>query len=286
MKVLLTGANGQLGHCFQDRVPENWQIMATDSNSLDITNFHQIKKTVEQFHPDLIVNAAAYTAVDKAEIEIELARYINTKGPENLAIAAKSIDACFVHVSTDYVFDGISSTPYKESDLTHPLSVYGATKLAGELAVQNVDPKALIIRTAWVFSEYGNNFVKTILRLAREKDSLSIVEDQRGCPTYAGDIAAAIIKLYQGNAEGGIYHFCGDKEVSWKEFTEHIVAEAYAMNLIKKRPSIKGISTAEYPTAAHRPFYSTLSCQKISRYHIGPSDWMSAINYCMKKYLI
>ncbi|MEA9389295.1 dTDP-4-dehydrorhamnose reductase [Acerihabitans sp. TG2] len=283
MKILLAGANGQLGRCFQDRAPKDWQIMATDSDSLDITDAVQVEKTVAQFHPDLIVNAAAYTAVDKAESDVELAQRINAKGPENLAIAAKSINAGFVHISTDYVFDGTSTTPYKETDPTNPLSVYGATKLEGELAVQQAYPQTLIIRTAWVFSEYGNNFVKTILRLSREKESLSIVDDQRGCPTYAGDIAQAIIQLYQSNALAGIYHFCGDREVSWKEFTDQIVDTADTLKLISRRPVIKGIGTSEYPTAAHRPTYSTLSCKKIEIYGIRPSNWMSALNYCISR---
>ncbi len=282
MKVLLTGANGQLGRCFQDRVPTDWQIVATDSDSLDITDFQQVKETVDRFHPDLIVNAAAYTAVDKAEVETELARLINVVGPENLAKAAKRINAGFVHVSTDYVFDGSSSLPYKETDATHPISVYGATKLEGEMALQRVYPQAIIIRTAWVFSEYGNNFVKTILRLARERESLNIVDDQRGCPTYAGDIAQAIIQLYCKNASG-IYHFCGDREVSWKEFTDEIIVTADTLKLISHRPIIKGISTADYPTAAQRPSYSTLCCKKINSYGINPSDWASALNFCIRK---
>ncbi|WP_413738019.1 dTDP-4-dehydrorhamnose reductase [Sodalis sp. RH21] len=283
MKVLLTGANGQLGRCFQDRVPADWQIMATDSDSLDITHAHQVDQVVNQFQPDLIVNSAAYTAVDKAESESELARRINAQGPENLAKAAKNINAGFVHVSTDYVFDGTSMVPYKESDATNPLSVYGVTKLEGEKAVLQIYPQSIIIRTAWVFSEYGNNFVKTMLRLARERDSLSIVDDQRGCPTYAGDIAQAIIKIAQQKNAGGIYHFCGDREVSWKEFTDDIVATANSLTLISHSPLIKGISTAEYPTAAHRPAYSTLSCEKIAAYGIRPSDWIAALNYCMGK---
>jgi dTDP-4-dehydrorhamnose reductase len=283
MKVLLTGANGQLGRCFQDRAPAGWQIMATDSDSLDITNAEQVDRVVAQFKPDLIVNAAAYTAVDKAESETELARRINAVGPENLARAAKAIDAGFVHVSTDYVFDGSASTPYKETDTTNPLSVYGLTKLEGEKALQRVYPESVIIRTAWVFSEYGNNFVKTMLRLARERDSLSIVDDQRGCPTYAGDIAQAIIQLSQEEDAGGIYHFCGDREVSWKEFTDEIIATADTLKLISRRPLIKGISTAEYPTAAHRPAYSTLSCQKILSHGIRPSDWVAALHFCMPK---
>lgn len=185
MKVLLTGSKGQLGSCFQDRLPAGWEIWATDSDVLDITDLNAVRVAVTNFQPNIIVNAAAYTAVDKAETEHELATLINKVGPENLAVAANEVGARLVHVSTDYVFDGTASTPYIETDVTNPLGMYGLTKLDGEIAVAAVQPEAIIIRTAWVFSEYGNNFVKTMLRLAKERDTLSIVADQRGCPTYA-----------------------------------------------------------------------------------------------------
>lgn len=283
MKVLLTGADGQLGRCFQDRIPAGWQIMATDTDSLDITDAHWVDQVVADFLPDLIVNAAAYTAVDKAESDAARAALINAGGPENLARAAKKAHARFIHTSTDYVFDGTSSTPYVETDITHPLSVYGATKLEGEIAVMGVYPQSIIIRTAWVFSEYGNNFVKTMLRLARERDTLSIVDDQRGSPTYAGDIAQAIIDIASVNDACGIYHYCGDREVSWKEFTDEIISTASRLNLLKSVPVVKGISTDQYPTAARRPEHSTLSCAKIARYGISPSDWAGALTYCMKR---
>lgn len=283
MKVLLTGANGQLGRCFQDRLPPDWQIMATDTASLDITDAHWVDQVVADFQPDLIVNAAAYTAVDKAESDAVRAALINAVGPENLARAAKQVHARFIHVSTDYVFDGTSSTPYVETDNTHPLGVYGATKLEGEIAVMEVYPQSIIIRTAWVFSEYGNNFVKTMLRLARERDTLSIVDDQRGSPTYAGDIAQAIIDIATVDDARGIYHFCGDREVSWKVFTDEIISAAARLNLLKSLPVVTGISTDQYPTAARRPKHSTLSCAKIARYGIRPSNWVGALNDCMVK---
>lgn len=283
MKVLLTGANGQLGRCFQDRLPAGWQIMATDTDTLDITDAARVDQTVADFQPDLIVNAAAYTAVDKAESDAARAALINAVGPENLARAAQRARARFVHISTDYVFDGTSSTPYVETDPTHPLGVYGATKLEGERAVMRVYPESIIIRTAWVFSEYGSNFVKTMLRLAAERDQLSIVDDQRGCPTYAGDIAQAIITLAGEKPAEGVYHFCGDREVSWKEFTDEILACAARLNLLASLPRVKGIGTDQYPTAAQRPGYSTLSCEKIARYGIRPSDWAGALDSCMAK---
>ncbi len=281
MKVLLTGANGQLGRCFQDRIPAGWQVMATDADTLDITDANQVDQAVANCRPELIINAAAYTAVDKAESDAARAALINAQGPENLAYAASRAHASFIHVSTDYVFDGTSPIPYVETDAPHPLGVYGSSKLDGELAVMRAYPKSIIIRTAWVFSEYGNNFVKTMLRLAKERDTLNIVEDQRGCPTYAGDLAQAIITIAAVEDARGIYHFCGNREVSWKEFTEEIISTAARLDLLDSLPVVKGISTDQYPTAAQRPKYSTLSCAKIAQYGISPSDWAKALNHCM-----
>ncbi|MBA0203892.1 dTDP-4-dehydrorhamnose reductase [Pectobacterium aroidearum] len=278
MKVLLTGANGQLGRCFQDRLPSGWQILATDSAELNITDLAQITLAITAFKPDAIVNAAAYTAVDKAESEAELAECINATGPANLANVATQHAIRFVHVSTDYVFDGNASTPYTEESPTNPLSVYGSTKLAGELAVSTTAPDAIIVRTAWVFSEYGNNFVKTMLRLGKERDALSIVDDQRGCPTYAGDIAQAIIDLLQQQAAGGIYHYTGDKEVSWFEFAQAIFTVAVQKAILTKAPVLTPITTAQYPTPAHRPAYSTLAGDKIKALGITLSDWQSALS--------
>ncbi|BBQ88596.1 TPA: dTDP-4-dehydrorhamnose reductase [Klebsiella quasipneumoniae subsp. quasipneumoniae] len=277
MKVLLTGANGQLGQCFQDRLPEGWDIWATDTSELDITNKDLVLAAVNKYKPDVIVNAAAYTAVDKAENDIDVARLVNKDGPENLAIAASKNGAILVHVSTDYVFDGRASIPYKECDDTNPLGVYGLTKLEGENAVATVLPNAIILRTAWVFSEYGNNFVKTMLRLAKDRDSLSIVSDQRGCPTYAGDIANAIILLIQNNSAGGIFHFCGDEEVSWSEFAQAIFDAAVKAGTLSQPPIINAISTEQYPTPAKRPAYSTLDCSKIADYGISASHWRKAL---------
>lgn len=273
MKVLLTGSKGQLGSCFQDRLPEGWQVWATDADVLDITDLEKVKAAVAEFQPDAIVNAAAYTAVDKAEQERELAALINVVGPKNLALAAKEAGARLVHVSTDYVFDGKASVAYSETDATNPLGVYGQTKLDGEIAVAEVLPASVIVRTAWVFSEYGNNFVKTMLRLAKDRDSLGIVADQRGCPTYAGDIAQAIIDLLKQNAEGGVYHFCGDREVSWSDFAKSIFTHAHQLQLLSKVPQVAEITTADYPTPAERPQYSTLSCRKINAAGIASSAW-------------
>ncbi|MGQ5790873.1 dTDP-4-dehydrorhamnose reductase [Serratia sp. IR-2025] len=277
MKVLLTGAGGQLGRCFNDLAPKGWEILAVGSNALDITNFDLVKETVSAFNPDVIVNAAAYTAVDKAENDVELAALVNECGPRNLALVAQETGCRLVHVSTDYVFDGLATTPYQETDKTNPLSVYGKTKLDGESAVLNVHPGTIVIRTAWVFSEYGNNFVKTMLRLGKQRDSLGVVSDQFGCPTYAGDIAVAIIGLLQKDIAGGIYHFCGDNQVSWSEFAEVIFATAVKKGLLEKAPVVNAISTKQYPTPAARPKYSVLDCSKIKQHGIALSDWKSKI---------
>lgn len=281
MKVLLTGSKGQLGQCFQDRVPEGWDIWATDTSELDITNKDLVLTAVNEYKPDVIVNAAAYTAVDRAENDKNTASLVNKTGPENLAIAASHNNAFLVHVSTDYVFDGTASVPYKESDSTNPLGVYGLTKLEGEKAVANVLPTAIILRTAWVFSEYGNNFVKTMLRLGDERDSLGIVSDQRGCPTYAGDIASAIINLIQKRCAGGIYHFCGNEEVSWSEFAQTIFDIAEKTGKLNTVPVINGITTEQYPTPAKRPAYSTLDCSKITACDISLSQWRKALTEIM-----
>lgn len=278
MKILLTGSDGQLGLCFQDRMPATWQILPTDSAQLDITNQEKVLSCVRDFCPDIIVNAAAYTAVDKAESESELAALVNVKGPENLALAAKEVGAVLFHVSTDYVFDGSGKTPYLETDATNPLSIYGQTKLNGERAVFDILPAAVVIRTAWVFSEYGNNFVKTMLRLSDNFEELRIIDDQRGCPTYAGDIAQAIITMIDNKPLGGLYNFCGDKEVSWYEFAKKIFEKAYEHGKIRAIPGMKAIGTSDYPTAAIRPMYSTLNGNKIQNLGIKLSDWESALS--------
>lgn len=279
MKVLLTGAKGQLGRCFTDRLPDGWNLLATDSETLDITDLEQVRSTAVAYQPDFIVNAAAYTAVDKAEAECDMATLINEIGPKNLATIANEVGARLVHISTDYVFDGNATTPYLEVAATNPLSVYGQTKLNGELAVSQTQPEALIIRTAWVFSEYGNNFVKTMLRLANGRDELGIVGDQRGCPTYAGDIASAIISLLQKKAPGGVYHFCGDSEIAWNEFAEIIFSSALHQGVLNKAPAINSITTEQYPTPAKRPRYSVLNCEKIQCEGIKLSSWKERVKF-------
>ena len=210
MKIIVLGRKGQLGRCLNDQLAKtDHDVVYTSREQIDITDFEATKRTVAQINPDIIINAAAYTAVDKAEQEQEKADLINHLAVKNIAEICNQIGCCLVHVSTDYVFDGTSSVPYKEDDQSNPQGIYGLTKLNGELAIQSSGCGYMIIRTAWVFSEYGNNFLKTMLRLGGERDELSVVDDQFGCPTYAQDIASAIVTiLSQMNlkAQSGVYH--------------------------------------------------------------------------------
>lgn len=279
MRILLTGSKGQLGRCLKDRLPEDWEVIAADSATLDITDAAAVLNMARSFQPDAIVNAAAYTAVDKAESEHDKAFTVNGSAVHNLAAAARAVKARFIHVSTDYVFGGNSKTPYTETSLPEPAGVYGKSKLAGELLALAAHPDSVILRTAWVFSEYGNNFVKTMLRLAAEHSELSVVGDQIGNPTYAGDLAAAIIEaLKLPNFPIGLYHYCGDKSVSWCDFARAAFQTAQQTGRDFRVPVTNGIATSEYPTPASRPPYSVMSCDKIKSLGIKVSDWQAALN--------
>lgn len=283
MKVLLTGANGQVGRCTRDvYAGSGHELKALGRDALDIGDADAVAQTVKAFCPDVIINAAAYTAVDKAESEPELAYAINVAGPANLADAAAEVEAVLIHISTDYVFDGTAHVPYSEGDETNPQGVYGQTKLDGEREVQRRCDRHIILRTAWVFSEYGNNFVKTMLRLGKERSELGVVADQIGCPTYAGDIAKACYVIAEQVKEGsfcsGIYHFAGDEAVSWHAFACEIFHEASNSGLLSTTPIVNAITTADYPTPAARPAYSVLSTVKVKElFGIGPSIRKDAI---------
>lgn len=279
MRILLTGARGQLGRCFIDRAPAEWVILATDRNMLDITDLEQVKAVAQEFKPTIILNTAAYTAVDRAEQECDAALSANLVGPANLALIAKTMECRLLHISTDYVFDGQGKLPYNELDETNPLCIYGKTKRDGEVAILAEMQDAIIIRTSWVFSEYGQNFVKTMLKLANQRESLDIVADQRGCPTYAGDIADAITKMLLCNAPGGIYHLCGNEEVCWSEFAKHIFKAAAEIGAISSIPRVNKITSEQYITLAKRPKYSVLNCNKINKIGIPASNWRSALEY-------
>lgn len=283
LKIAITGANGQLGYQLVNKLTGNVVLKAFDRSSLDIANYAQVESALLAFSPDIIINAAAYTAVDKAEQDQDSANAINHLGAEYLARTAEKLNAVLIHVSTDYVFDGNSELPYIETDKPNPQSVYGKTKLDGESAVAQHCTKHIILRTAWVFAEHGNNFVKTMLRLATSRPELGVVADQIGGPTYAGDIADTVLNIIsqlnsQDEDRWGMYHFSGEPYVSWHSFAECIFEEAIDQNLITTQPIVNAITTDQYPTPAKRPAYSMLDCKKIrSAFGINPSNWHSAL---------
>ena len=283
MKTLVLGSNGQLGKCLNDQLTNTvHEVIYTTREQIDIADFEVTKSKILEFSPDLIINATAYTAVDKAEEDQKTADLINHLAVKNIANICNQLGCWFIHVSTDYVFDGNAKTAYKEDDQTNPQGVYGETKLNGELAIQASGCKYIIIRTAWVFSEYGNNFLKTMLRLGAERDELSIVGDQMGCPTYAHDIAKALIAIMRRlKSEGniiGTYHFVGEVGCSWADFAEDIFKEALKQGIIKNNPKISKICTSEFPTLAKRPMQSKLDCSKFKdAFGIIPSNYKDGI---------
>ncbi|ARP39469.1 dTDP-4-dehydrorhamnose reductase [Vibrio syngnathi] len=286
MRVLITGCNGQVGSCLTKQLSnnENTLVLALDREHLDITSQESVNAVVSEFQPTIIINAAAHTAVDKAEEEVELSYAINRDGPKFLAQAAQNLGAAILHISTDYVFEGDKVGEYLESDLTNPQGVYGKSKLAGEIAVTEACDKHIILRTAWVFGENGNNFVKTMLRLGENRDTLSIVGDQFGGPTYAGDIASTLIKIANLINEGdvveyGVYHYSGLPHVSWFEFADAVFNIAVEQGVIASKPSLTSIATEQYPTPAKRPSNSQLSTEKImTLLAVEPSDWKAALS--------
>ena len=286
MRVLITGCHGQVGSCLTKQLAndENTEVLALDREHLDITNQEAVYSAVTEFRPTVIINAAAHTAVDKAEEEVDLSYAINRDGPKYLGQAAQNVGAAILHISTDYVFEGNKAGEYVETDTTNPQGVYGESKLAGEIAVAESCDKHIILRTAWVFGEIGNNFVKTMLRLGANRDALSIVGDQFGGPTYAGDIAGALIqialKVTQGDAvEYGVYHYSGLPHVSWFDFADAIFDVAVEQGVVSKKPSLTSITTDQYPTPAKRPSNSRLSTEKITLgFSVKASDWKAALN--------
>ena len=287
MKILVLGCKGQLGRCLNDQlVNTEHEVIYTSREQIDIADFEVTKNQILKTSPDLIINATAYTAVDKAEEDQKTANLINHLAVKNIADICNQLECWLIHVSTDYVFDGNSKVPYKEDDETNPQGAYGKTKLNGELAIQSSGCKHIIIRTAWVFSEYGNNFLKTMLRLGSERDELSIVGDQIGCPTYAQDIARSIVKIIpqlNSRENNGIYHYCGDQPCSWYDFANAIFDQAMTNNL--KIPSIvNSIETSAYPTPAKRPAFSVLDCSKMeNECGVLSSNWQEGIRQVIRK---
>lgn len=271
---LITGCNGQLGTELKKRLPG---AICADVDMLDITDAVAVDKFVRENNVDLIINCAAYTAVDKAEDDIELATKINIDGPRNLAKTGAKI----IHISTDYVFDGVGYKPYVTDDETNPISVYGKTKRAGELAVLENALVAVVIRTAWLYSPYGNNFVKTMRRLGAERDSINVVSDQIGTPTYAGDLADAIVQIIpqMTRENSGVYHFTNMGVCSWYDFASEIM-EKSGLDCV-----VNPIKSSEYPTRAVRPFYSVLDKSKIQTvFNIKIDHWKKGLEKCLKQF--
>jgi len=257
MKVMITGANGQLGHALQSTAPAHADLVALTRAELDIADEDAVLALVAELTPDLIINAAAYTAVDRAETDVDMAYRVNEAGPGALAAAAAAHGARFIHVSTDFVFNGEAGRPYAPDQATAPLGVYGASKRAGEEAVQRHASSALIVRTAWVYGSTGNNFVRTMLRLMGERDEVRVVADQIGTPTFADGLAGALWALDAAGGTG-IHHWTDSGAASWYDFAVAIQEEAVALGLLTRTVPIIPIATSDYPTPAKRPSYSVL----------------------------
>ena len=281
MNILITGCNGQLGNEMQllEKDFSEHQWFNTDVEELDITDQLAIEQFIQENQIDGIVNCAAYTAVDKAESNKELCTSLNTVAPAYLAAAVEKRGGWMIQISTDYVFDGTKHTPYVETDTPCPDSVYGSTKLAGEFGVQKFCRRSMIIRTAWLYSTFGNNFVKAMLRLGKEKTELGVIFDQIGTPTYARDLAKAIMAAIAQGIKPGVYHFSNEGVISWYDFTKaiHRIAGITSCH-------VRPLHTAEYPTPAKRPAYSVLDKTKIKEtYNIEIPYWEESLKECIEK---
>lgn len=283
MKVLIAGAKGQLGRTLADTAPQGVILHLLDLPDFDITDEASVRRHVNEVGPDLIVNAAAYTAVDRAEEEPAPAFAVNAAGAGHLARAARETGARLIHVSTDYVFDGGANTPYAPDAECRPLGVYGESKRQGEIAVLEAIDNALILRTAWLYSRYGANFVLTMLRLMAEREQLSVVADQIGAPTWSGTLAAAVWAAAARPEISGIYHWTDAGVASWYDFAVAIQEEAVALGKMARPIPIAPIRTADYPTAARRPAYSVLDCTSAWRdFGLAPIHWREALRRMLR----
>ncbi|ASS98125.1 MULTISPECIES: dTDP-4-dehydrorhamnose reductase [Geobacillus] len=276
MKVVVTGAKGQLGTDLVDALADRgFEVYGYGREELDITNFDLVKQVIAEVHPDVVIHAAAYTKVDLAESEPDQAFLINAYGMRNVAVASEAVGAKLVYISTDYVFDGMANTPYNEFAPTNPLSVYGKSKLAGEQFVRDLHSKFFIVRTSWVYGKHGNNFVKTMLKLAQERDELMVVHDQVGCPTYTVDLANCILELIQ-TEKYGVYHVSNSGHCSWYEFAKAIFEEAGIK--VKVNPC----TTKDFPRPAPRPTYSVFEhmALKLNGFS-GIRNWREALKEFM-----
>jgi dTDP-4-dehydrorhamnose reductase len=296
MKLVILGANGQVGYELQRSLLPLGEVIALDRAQADLTQLEKLKQTLIDLKPDVIVNAAAYTVVDKAEEEPELAMLINGEAPGVIAEAAKQLDALLIHYSTDYVFNGAKTEPYTEEDTPNPINVYGRTKLAGEQAIKNIGGNYLILRTSWVYSKHGNNFLKTILRLSKEREELSIVADQFGVPNWARNVADAtshvIVKIQHkrnnNNFTSALYHFSARGKTTWYGFASAIIERTKLIDTIGnlKIEKVLPITTDEYPLPAPRPKYSQLDSSLIStRFGVRLPEWHDVMELCIDEFI-
>ncbi len=291
MKVLVTGAQGQVGsECIQRGETLGFEMIAAGRAGLDITQQKAVNNFILVRRPDIVINAAAYTSVDKAESEPELAYAINRDGAVYLAQACANNNIPLLHISTDYIFDGSKEGEYEEIDAPNPQGVYGKSKLYGDLAIESILQHYIILRVSWVFGANGNNFVKTMLRLGKERDILKVVADQYGGPTWAGAIASTLLNLVKRWGDGeviswGAYHYCGEPVVSWKGFADEIFKIAYEHRVITRPLAVNAISTAENPTPAKRPLNSKLDCEQIKqRLGIEQPDWRTGLKIVLQNW--
>lgn len=286
MNILITGANGQLGSEIKTLTKEfpGWQFLFTDVEELDITNENEVKNYFQQNQPDFVINCAAYTAVDKAESDAQTAEKVNTLAPKLLAKYSKITGSKLIHISTDYVFDGESFVPYSEENKVNPKGVYGKTKLQGEINCFAENPDSLVIRTSWLYSTFGNNFVKTMLRLAGERDKLNVVFDQVGTPTNAADLAEAILSIIQISAKHkekfvpGIYNYSNEGVASWYDFAKAI------FEIAGVKCEVSPVLSDQFPTPAKRPNYSVLNKSKIKNtFGLVIPYWKESLKACIQK---
>jgi dTDP-4-dehydrorhamnose reductase len=286
IKILVTGGNGQLAQCLKDVVINDNELNVDfqDLPYLDITDKQQLESYFSKNELDYCINCAAYTFVDLAEEQSNLAYAVNAEGPKNLAEVCKKYQVKLLHISTDFVFDGKKQTPYIETDMPNPLGVYGTSKWQGERYIQEVMQDYFILRTSWLYSEYGNNFMKTMLKLSRTRDEISVVSDQIGVPTYAGDLAEVLIKIVLSSSTNyGVYHYSNSGAISWYDFAVEIFKQ------FGKKIEVKPIKTKDYPTAAKRPKYSVLETTKIeNNFDCTINDWQGSLDkmfVCVKSFL-
>jgi len=281
MRLLVVGNHGQVGNALLDPAPPyDAAVIALDRSALDVTEPAEVMARIAEVRPDVVVNASAYTAVDEAEADSEAAFAVNDTGVRNLAAACRSAGAALVHISTDYVFDGVKKEPYREDDPVDPINVYGCSKEAGERALRASLDRHAIVRTSWVFSARRQNFVRTMLRLGQDRDEIAVVADQTGCPTPAHDLADVIFRvaqrLHQDAAVAGTYHYCGRAPTSWHGFAEAVFDLAAPWT--GRRPRLRAITSAERPTAARRPANSVLDCTKIAEvFGIAQRPWRDGL---------